>query len=225
MDLNVKVNAPLLEQLYGDLISPSANIIGNNLAKICEATFNIFPIAKIHLCNCSKKVLEILSNKINNIREENLQIPDTNLFMKSIECLQYRDDKDLITQMFINLITNECDKTKAEKVHPALIEILNKMSKEEAMYLYKNRDILSSGCCGSPIMCYNDLDSGETVQNLVNSEEFKVLSNLSSYGLLSNQVATKMEPSFTDEQLQFPFIRNNLLFLLLECLPDNLETK
>ena len=225
MDLNVKVNVQLLEQVYGDLISPSFKIIGNDLAKICEATFNIFPIAKIHLCNCSKKVLEILSNKINNIREENLQIPDTHLFMKSIECLQYRDDKDLITQMFINLITSECDKTKADKVHPALIEILNKMSKEEAMYLYKKRDILSSGCCGSPIMCYNDLDSGETVQNLVNSEEFKVLSNLSSYGLLSNQVATKMEPSFTDEQLQFPFIRNNLLFLLLECLPDNLETK
>lgn len=223
MDLNVKVNVPLVEQVYGDLISPSAKIIGNNLAKICEATFNAFPIAKIHLCNCSRKVLEILSNKINNIREENLQIPDTHLFMKSIECLQYRDDKDLITQMFINLITNECDKTKAEKVHPALIEILNKMSKEEAMYLYKNKSMLSFGSCVYPIMLCNDFDSGETVQNLINSEEFKVLSNLSSYGLLSNQYAIPKEPSFTDEQLEFPFIQNNLLFLLLENIPDNLE--
>ena len=186
----------------------------------------MYLVGKKLLCNASPKVRETLFNRLNNVKNEgNLQIPDTHLFMKSIECLQYRDDKDLITQMFINLITNECDKTKAEKVHPALIEILNKMSKEEAMYLYKNRDMLLSGCCGSSIMCCNDIDSGETVQNLVNSEEFKVLSNLSSYGLLSNQVATKMEPSFTDEQLQFPFIRNNLLFLLLECLPDNLETK
>ena len=223
MDLNVKVNAPLVEQVYGDLISPSAKIIGNNLAKICEATFNVFPIAKIHLCNCSRKVLEILSNRINNIKDENLQIPDTHLFMKSIECLQYRDDKDLITQMFINLITNECDKTKAEKVHPALIEILNKMSKEDAIYLYKYNSILSSDSIGSILASYNDFDSGETVQNYVNSEEFKALSNLSSYGLLSNQFAIPRAPRFTDEQLSFPFIRNNLLFLLLENIPNDLE--
>ena len=217
------INLKIIEKAYDDLVSPSAKIIGNNLAKICEATFNAFPIAKIHLCNCSRKVLEILSNKINNIREENLQIPDTHLFMKSIECLQYRDDKDLITQMFINLITNECDKTKAEKVHPALIDILNKMSKEEAMYLYKHKSTFSSGSCGGQIIVYNDFDSGETVEDMINSEEFKVLSNLSSYGLLSNQYAIPKRPRSTNEQLRFPFIKNNLLFLLLENIPNNLE--
>jgi len=220
MDLNVKVNVPLVEQVYSDLISPSAKIIGNNLAKICEATFNVFPIAKIHLCNCSRKALEILSNKINNIREENLQIPDTHLFMKSIECLQYRDDKDLITQMFINLITNECDKTKAEKVHPALIDILNKMSKEEAMYLYKNKDRLFS-IRGSISVNYDK----NTEKLIKETYAYKILENLSSYGLLGSGIGIDDEIAAPGENVKChtQFNKNNLVFLLLECLPDNLE--
>ena len=63
MDLNVKVNVPLVEQLVplveqlcGDLLRPSAKVIGDNLAKM----FQSIPVAGLYLFNCSKKVLEIL---------------------------------------------------------------------------------------------------------------------------------------------------------------------
>ena len=219
MDLNLKI----IEKVYDDLVSPSAKIIGNNLAKICEKTFNIFPIAKIHLCNCSRKVLEILSNKINNIREENLQIPDTHLFMKSIECLQYRDDKDLITQMFINLITNECDKTKAEKVHPALIEILNKMSKEEAIFLLKEKENMLSNKFGNISMYYTKDNEKEKRS----SKQYKILENLSCYGLLCSplHLGEPFVKATPNGNLCSQFNMTNLLFLLLENIPDNLESE
>lgn len=206
--MGINANIPL-QEAYNDLISPSAKIIGNNLAKICEKTFNIFPTAKIHLCNCSKKVLKQLSNKINNIGKENLQIPDTHLFMKSIEYLQYRDDKDLITQMFINLITNECDKTKAQKVHPALIEILNKMSKEEAMYLYKNKEKLSSG--GGKFSYDNARQESKS--------DGQILLNLLSYGLLAHRTSGIWSRDYNT----FLYVNTPLLFLLLENIPNNLE--
>lgn len=216
MDLNLKI----IEKLYDDLASPSAKIIGNNLAKILEVTFNVFPIAKIYLCNCSRKVLEMLSNKIDNIREVNLQILDTHLFMKSIECLQYRDDKDLITQMFINLITNECDRTKAEKVHPALIEILNKMSKEEAMYLYTNKNRLFS-IRGNINVNYKT----NTEKLIKETDEYKILENLSSYGLLGSPIdfSDEIAAPGTNVKCHTQFHKNNLVFLLLKNIPDNLE--
>ena len=112
------------------------------------------------------------------------------------------------------------NETKAEKVHPALIEILNKMSKEEAMYLYTNKDRLFS------TRGYINVHYETNTQQLIKETyEYKILENLSSYGLLGSpiDISDELAAPGTNVKCHARFNKNNLVFLLLENIPDNLE--
>jgi len=57
--------------------------------------------------------------------------------------LKYMEDDNLLTELFLNLLTRAIDKERVSEAHPAFVRIIEQLSPDEAvlLYLLRNHDI------------------------------------------------------------------------------------
>lgn len=125
--------------LYDDVAKPAIQTSKNALGFCSQFIVSgIKPFMYSKIKECEYKIKEIdkrLEKKYNHILDENKTEPRTNILGPAVDVLKYNLEEEHIKEMFINLISNDMDKSKRSKVLPSYIEIVKQLSKDDANFL------------------------------------------------------------------------------------------
>lgn len=198
----IEAKADLTETInntYNDVVQPIVQKVGKELAFCFEfLTSKIKPYMYEKIQEAKYKCVEIdkkLEEKYNKIPEQNKTMPRTCIIGPSLDVLKYNLDEEHIKEIFINILTNEMDTRKQSKVLPAYINIVNQLSKEDALFLKKLHSYLIYGN-NLPIIrmkkdvkndAYNFLDSFYNYDILNPKPELAnkiILTNLERMGII-----------------------------------------
>lgn len=198
----IEAKADLTETInntYNDVVQPIVQKVGKELAFCFEfLTSKIKPYMYEKIQEAKYKCVEIdkkLEEKYNKIPEQNKTMPRTCIIGPSLDVLKYNLDEEHIKEIFINILTNEMDTRKQSKILPAYINIVNQLSKEDALFLKKLHSYLIYGN-NLPIIrmkkdvkndAYNFLDSFYNYDILNPKPELAnkiILTNLERMGII-----------------------------------------
>lgn len=126
--------AEILKLLYGDLMHPSAKIIGETLGNVLEfSCLSILPLKllteKVKL-NFNRR-LEEYRIKLEQIPEEKRCEVHPQIGVPIIERLSYTTNDD-IADLFTTLLAKASNKDTSDKAHPSFIHIIDNLSVDEA---------------------------------------------------------------------------------------------
>ncbi len=136
----------LVEPVYNDAVKPAINSSKNALGFCSQFILSgIKPFMYSKIKECEYKIKEIdkkLEEKYNKIPDENKTEPRTNILGPAVDILKYNleDAQQYIQEMFINIISNDLDKSKQSKVLPAYIEIIKQLNSNDAKFLKMLKD-------------------------------------------------------------------------------------
>ncbi|WP_291721297.1 DUF4393 domain-containing protein [Bernardetia sp.] len=129
------------DKLYDDLFSPPLKKVGEVLANIIDAgNLILLPIklanarSKLYLENNLKKYKE----KLDKIPEDDLQKVPEQIGLPIFDKLTSTGDENL-SNAFINLLTKASSKNNVGTVHPSFVSIIDNLSVDEAILLFKYR--------------------------------------------------------------------------------------
>lgn len=129
----------LANKVYDDGLSKPTKAIGNGLTTCLNFLGAIVsPIIYEYIQNAEYKKKEIdkkLSNKYSSIPEDKRVEPRMNIMGPAVELLKYNLDENHIKDIFINIMCNEMNSEKQQKVLPSYIEIVRQLSKNDAQTL------------------------------------------------------------------------------------------
>lgn len=129
----------LANKVYDDGLSKPTKVIGNGLSMCLNFLGSIVsPVMYEYIQNAEYKKKEIdikLSNKYNSIPEDKRVNPRMNIMGPAVELLKYNLDENHIKDIFVNIMSNEMNSEKQEKVLPSYIEIVRQLSKKDALIL------------------------------------------------------------------------------------------
>lgn len=138
----IEIKADLTEVInnsYNDGFKPILKESGNALT-FCLKFFEsiIKPYMYKSIKEAEYKCMKIdksLEEKYNNIPEKYRIEPRTCIVGPALDVLKYNLDEEHIKEIFINILTNEMDSRKQNKVIPAYINIVNQLTKQDAEFL------------------------------------------------------------------------------------------
>lgn len=131
----------LVNKVYDDGLSNPVKVLGDGLTMCLSfigARFSPMMYEYIQNAEYKKKEIDIkLQKKYENILEENRVNPRMNILGPAVDILKYNLDEEHIKEIFINLLSNEMNKDKQDKVLPSYIEIVKQLSSSDANLLKK----------------------------------------------------------------------------------------
>lgn len=131
----VMSNDSLINKTYDDVIHPAAKNIGT-AAGTLTSTLNVLlaPItwAVYGFDIIDKKVKSKMLDKLSNVPLENLSSPEPNIVIPAYEALRYSLDKEILKDMYVNLITSSMINDVKEDAHPAFVEVIKQLSPFDA---------------------------------------------------------------------------------------------
>lgn len=77
----------------------------------------------------------LITKKVSEIPEKNLQEPATNIVGPALEASKYYIDEEIIREMFANVIAASMDDRRSGKVHQSFVEIIKQLSPLDAQNL------------------------------------------------------------------------------------------
>lgn len=81
--------------------------------------------------------LEAYFERVSNSIPEDQQVPPSpSLLLPLLEKLKYQDEQDILTSLYIELLTRACDKERVNEAHPAFINIIPQLSSDEAKIIF-----------------------------------------------------------------------------------------
>jgi hypothetical protein len=112
--------------------------IAKGTVETCLAPFNfvIWGYDKI-----KDKFIPLVAKKLQNLPQEQIQTPKTNLAGPAIEALRFSAEEPELQNMFANLLATAMDKQTSEDAHPSFVEIIKQLSPDEAKILYYMKDL------------------------------------------------------------------------------------
>lgn len=124
--------------VYQDTLQPAAKEVGKSLQVVAK-TVNIALAPVKALVWGYEKIEEFIttkvSEKLQNIPEENINTPPIEIAGPAIEALRYSGHDINIRELYANLLANSMDKNTVHKVHPGFVEILKNLNSDEALLL------------------------------------------------------------------------------------------
>ncbi len=136
----------LVEPVYNDTVKPAIDTTKNALGFCSQFILSgIKPFMYSRIKECEYKIKEIdkkLEEKYNKIPDENKTEPRTNILGPAVDVLKYNleEAQEYIQEMFINIISNDLDKSKQSKVLPSYIEIIRQLNPDDAKFLKMLKD-------------------------------------------------------------------------------------
>ncbi|SBV94196.1 Abi-alpha family protein [uncultured Dysgonomonas sp.] len=131
-----------IDEIYKDLFQPGMKKAGEALATVVDgANLILLPLKLLNEKSriYFKKNIELYSDKINKVEDLTLiQVPQY-VGLPVIDKLTYLNQGDL-ANAFINLLSKASFEETLVFVHPAYIDILNRMSADEAIILSQIKD-------------------------------------------------------------------------------------
>lgn len=91
-----------------------------------------------------KLTSEAIRKKIEAIPEERLREPESYVVVPAIQQLGYSHNSEELRELYANLIVSSMDVQKKGQVHPAFVDILKKLTPDEAKIIqyFKGRDFV-----------------------------------------------------------------------------------
>lgn len=103
-----------------------------------------------------------LEEKVSNIPEDNIQMPNSRLVFSAMEAVQYIISEEKIREMFTNLIASSVDFRYEQYTHIAFVEMLKQMLPTDAMVFKKIVDNVPVPVC--KIFHLEDSKAKETIK-------------------------------------------------------------
>ncbi|EFL86088.2 hypothetical protein HMPREF0326_01791 [Desulfovibrio sp. 3_1_syn3] len=123
------------EKIYEDLLQPSAQQLGDAFKNVVKtARFLLAPVD--YLATQQDRFQNYLKRIADKVPQENLVVASPQVVGKSFESLRYLEDDSILAEMFVNLLASSVDKTKHKNSHPAFPNIIDNISRDEAIILY-----------------------------------------------------------------------------------------
>ena len=124
-----------VEKAYDDVASPAAKQVGSALESTAKAArWILAPIDYLAAQNNRyQNYLERISEKV---PEENLIEGHPQIIGPALDGLKYIPEEDIISELFVNLLSRAIDKERVNEAHPAFTQIINQLSPDEAVLIY-----------------------------------------------------------------------------------------
>ena len=152
-----------------NLLYPSSKIVGETIGNIFSMVFGSFNYFSEKVDYKRRQKYELLKkecdNKLKNIPEENLVIPNEQIIGQALENSKFCLDEEVLRNMFSSLIANSVNSNFATKVHPSFSTIISQMSPLDAQILIQLKDINEIPCV--KYIIYNNDDSYCVIHNNV----------------------------------------------------------
>lgn len=196
----VKVGANILSQFYQDLAQPSIKALGQALATV----FELCPTSLLSLQLWNEKRKLNFAKRLNEYKEKLEQIPeekrcevDSQIGTPIVEKLTYTTN-DEIADLFTTLLANASNIDTVNRAHPAFIDIIGRLSEDEARIIQYLQTVLEVPYCSFRAMTKTEnggfitiLDHATMLPHCVSltfpQNITAYLSNLISLGILSDE--------------------------------------
>lgn len=145
----VKAGGNVLGQFYQDLAQPSVKALGQALATV----FELCPTSLLSLKLWNEKRKLNFRKRLNEYKEKLEQIPkekrcevDTQIGTPIVEKLTYTTN-DEIADLFTTLLANASNIDTVNRAHPAFIDIIGRLSEDEARIIQYLQTVLEVPYC------------------------------------------------------------------------------
>ncbi len=125
----------IVKTAYDDTLSPMLKEIGKVPRDIIKAIRYKFTKGIQETAYKQDLLEKHLELSLKNISKENLVMPPRHILLPIIEKLQYYDLEDEIAKLYQDLLNCTFDKKKCENIHPSFLEIIPRLSQDEAKIL------------------------------------------------------------------------------------------
>jgi len=235
-DTNVKATIDAVTGLakaipiYDDAIQPAAKEIGKSLATVTK-TVNIALAPIKALVWGYEKIEDYLtkrvSEKLNDVPEEDIQTPPTNIAGPAVEALRFTGHNESLRELYASLLAMSMNKKTMDKAHPSFVDIIKNLSTEEALILQQfiSKDI------------FPKIDIQETLKD--NKGQINRFQNFTLFHEVDSRLNPKNMPTYLDnlqrlgivEILKDEYLTNDKLYESLKTsssilsLIQNIEKK
>lgn len=124
--------------IYEDALQPAAQEIGKALGTVAK-TVNVALAPVSALVWGYDKIKDFVdtkvSEKLTNVKEEDIVSPPPNVAGPALESLKYTGCIEELKELYANLIASSMDKNTSHKAHPSFVEIIKQLSPDEAKLL------------------------------------------------------------------------------------------
>jgi Abortive infection alpha len=131
----------LTPEVYKDVAKPALQEIGNVAGRTVKALLSPIRGLLWGWEQIEKLVEEGVKKRFEAIPEERRKTPDPEIAVPLIQALSYTAQNETLREMYLNLLANSMDTSKAKDVHPSFVELIKQMNSLDA----KVFDKLSKG--------------------------------------------------------------------------------
>lgn len=128
----------VLGKVYDDVVHPVAKPIGEILGFLPRSVKVLLYGYEKWIINGEESLrltAQAIQQKAEAIPEERLTEPEPYVIVPAIQQLAYSYSSDELRELYANLIVSSMDKEKKDQVHPAFVDILKKLTPDEAKIL------------------------------------------------------------------------------------------
>ncbi len=123
------------EKIYNDGLSGAVSETGEALTDIAK-TVRLFT-APFQIAAAYQDRLRLwIARVVRNVPEERRIKAPARIAGPVFEELRYLDDKDVIAEMYLNLLSKAIDKERINDAHPAFVKIIGHLCPDEALILH-----------------------------------------------------------------------------------------
>jgi len=124
--------------VYEDAVQPAAKEIGKALGTIAK-TVNVALAPVSALVWGYDQIKDFVDNKVSeklqNVPEENIVTPPPHVAGPALESLRYTGSIEELKELYANLIASSMDSATTQEAHPSFVEIIKQLSSDEAKLL------------------------------------------------------------------------------------------
>jgi len=132
--------------IYDDALKPVSKEVGKALGTLGKTVnMALAPISAVvwGYEQIEDFVVHKVTNKLENVSEEDIIIPDATIAGPLLESLKYTGHKEELQEMYANLLASAMNKNSADNAHPSFVEIIKQLTSDEAIlikYLSKRKE-------------------------------------------------------------------------------------
>lgn len=158
-----------------------------------------------------------LKKKIEDIPDENLQVPPVAIAGPILEALRYTYDEEKLREMYENLLASSMDKRKTSQAHPSFVYAINQMSSFDAKLISEIANYIQLRCAritfsikGTENIYSNGMPRYFVSELLKLGDPYDIsasITNLQRLGLIDVEPGCLLNTDY-DELANYPYVQN-----------------
>lgn len=129
----------LVNAAYKDIVQPGARETGKAIQDVTKA-FRLFTAPLQLLAVCQDRLSAFCDRARSAVPVERQIEAAPSIAIPIMLALRYMEDDNLVTELFVNLLTRCIDRSRVGEAHPAFPRIIEQLAPDEAMILYSLRE-------------------------------------------------------------------------------------